>query len=70
MIDAAARISASTLEKSIKEDAPGAVMIELAKLLTRFETQIDDAWRHDLIMMGGALFLSCTEAGEVIGPKA
>ena len=35
--------------------APGAAVIEIAKLLTQFDGQIDDEHRATLIMLGGAL---------------
>ena len=35
--------------------APSAAVTELARILTRFDTSIDDEWRHRLIRFGGAL---------------
>lgn len=41
-------------------DAPAAASIELAKLLTRFESQIKDDWRAIIIHIGGGLLrLDC-----------
>jgi len=51
---------ASRVEELVERLAPGAASIEIAKILTVFDGQIDDAWRHSLVLLGGALFkLQC-----------
>ena len=37
-------------------NGPAAASIELAKLAARFDTSIDDAWRADIILIGGLCF--------------
>jgi hypothetical protein len=34
---------------------PAVASLAIAKILTVFEIQIDDEWRHDLIRLGGGL---------------
>lgn len=49
--DAAA---SATLEQAL--GAPAAATIEFAKMLQRFDSQIDDEWRAKIIAIGGALW--------------
>lgn len=37
------------------DEIGGAGTLEIAKILTRFEDQIDDEWRKDLIQLGAGL---------------
>jgi hypothetical protein len=34
---------------------PASASLQIAKILTVFEDRIDEEWRHDLVMLGGAL---------------
>lgn len=46
---------ASRLEGLVTLDIPRAASIEIAKILTVFDGQIDDEWRHALVVLGGGL---------------